>query len=152
RKAAAGGTGEGTSMKLFDLYIHGDHPALRPKGCRWQASAEPLDDDILIIRNGIPHLRNLATLAEARPELLAKSQVVDGNGKAYEDSSHRRNSQLGLSDNRLRDQFSVYNKIFEAVESTFIRVYKEMINPFATAASSLGYNLLRYQPGEFFDT
>jgi predicted 2-oxoglutarate/Fe(II)-dependent dioxygenase YbiX len=38
------------------------------------------------------------------------------------------------------------------VGPTFIQVYRQMMNPFAKAAGCLGYNLLRYQPGEFFDT
>jgi predicted 2-oxoglutarate/Fe(II)-dependent dioxygenase YbiX len=139
-------------MKPFDLHIHADHPALRPEDCRWQASAEPFHDDILMIRNGLPHLQKLVALAEARPEIFENAQVVDGNSKPYQDSNHRRNSQFALSDKRLPDEFSVYDRICEAVESTFIRVYIQVINPFAKAVASLGYNLLRYQPGDFFET
>jgi len=139
-------------VRLFDLNIQTHHPELKPEDCRWQASAEPFHDDILVIHHGLPHLRKLVTIAEARAEMFEKSQVVDSNAKAYEDPNHRPNSHFGLSTDGLPDQLSVYHMVCEAVESTFIQVYGQMINPFAKAARSLGYNLLRYQPGEFFDT
>jgi 2OG-Fe(II) oxygenase superfamily len=139
-------------VSLFDLNIQTHHPELKPEDCRWQASAEPLHDDILVIRHGLPQLRNLVTIAEARPEMFGNSLVVDSNAKAYEDPNHRPNSHFGLSSEGLPDKLSVYHMICEAVESTFIEVYCQMINPFAKAARSSGYSLLRYQPGEFFDT
>lgn len=139
-------------MITVDLSIGTDHPELKPEDCRWQASAEPFHDDILVIHNGLPHLRTLVTIADARPAMFVKSQVVDSNAKAYEDSNHRPNSQFGLSSDELPLELSVYHVVCEAVESTFIRVYGQMINPFAKATRCYGYNLLRYQPGEFFDT
>jgi predicted 2-oxoglutarate/Fe(II)-dependent dioxygenase YbiX len=139
-------------MISVDLSIQTDHPELKPEDCRWQASAGPFHDDILVIRNGLPHLRKLVSIAEARPAMFEKSQVVDGNAKAYEEPDHRPNSQFGLSSDKLPDELSVYHVVCEAVKSTFIHVYAEMINPFAKAARCLGYSLLRYQPGEFFNT
>jgi predicted 2-oxoglutarate/Fe(II)-dependent dioxygenase YbiX len=139
-------------MKLLDFNIQSDHLELEREDCRWQASAECFDDDILVIRNGLPYLRKLAAIAEARPEMFEKAQVVSSNAKAYEEPNQRRNSQFGLSSDQLPQELSVYHVVCEAVEATLIQVYGQMINPFAKAAWSLGYSLLRYQPGEFFDT
>jgi hypothetical protein len=136
-------------VKLFDIDIRMNHPQLEPEDHRWQASAEPLHDDILVIRHGLPHLRKLVTIAEARADMFEKSLVVDSSGKAYEDANHRQNSHFGLPADG--DELSVYHVVCEAVESTFVQIYRELINPFAKAARCLGYNLLRYQPGEFFD-
>ncbi|HEY8337143.1 MAG TPA: 2OG-Fe(II) oxygenase [Tardiphaga sp.] len=139
-------------MRSLDLDIAADHPALKPGDCRWQASAEQFHDDILFIHNGLPHLQQLVTIAEARPEIFEKSLIVDSNAHAYEDSDHRSNSHFGLSAGQLPDELSVYHAVCKAAGSTFLEAYRQMINPFANAARSRGYNLLRYEPGEFFDT
>ena len=139
-------------MRRFDLSVGRDHPGLEPEDCRWQASAEPFHDDILFIRNGLPSLQKLVAIAEARPGMFEKSLVVDSDGQVCEDRDHRSNSHFSLSAAGLPDELSVYHVVCEAVCPTLIEAYRQIINPYAKATRCLGYNLLRYHPGEFFDT
>jgi hypothetical protein len=137
-------------MTTISIKIHTNHPSFAPEDMQWSAFADPLDDDILLIHNGLPYLSKLPALMEPRAQQFTRALVTNA-GDAYTDANHRNNGRLNLSDRGLSDDLTVFHPLCESTEATFVQIYQKLVNQHVRVRYCSGYELLQYRPGEFFN-
>lgn len=129
-----------------------NHPAANGQAIKWTASAERLDNDILIIRNAVPDLGALPKLADNHSDQFIDTTVIGEDLKEYSNPGYRRGSQLVLAGEECPDDLLFYGLLCRSVEPSYITSYLEHVNQHAVVHVGSGYNLVRYHKGGFFKT
>lgn len=127
-----------------------NHPNAEGGSVRWDASAERVGDDVMLIHNAIPQLEGFTKLAEGHAELFTSSSVVGEDLKEYANPEHRNSDVIRLGGDACPDDLIFYDLLCHSVESGFIRAYMDRVNPRAVVNVGSGYTLLRYREGGFF--
>jgi 2-oxoglutarate-Fe(II)-dependent oxygenase superfamily protein len=120
-------------------------------GTHWQARNELFDRDILVIRNGMPFLRDLVALAKAHQGVFKPSGVVKaGDETGYVDKNQRSSDHVTLTAPGLPAAFMDYESLCRDVEGSFIGDYIKNVNSHASVVKGSDHELLRYNEGQYF--
>lgn len=124
---------------------------------RWDAQAELLHPDIMVIHNALPFLSELPADAERAAEgkdAWEPSTVIAGDSaEASYDTAHRGSSHISLSGPEVEKTSTLlrlYGTMLHACESALLQFYTADVNPFATVSKGSGWELLRYAEGTRF--
>jgi hypothetical protein len=127
-----------------------NHPSAEGKGVSWRPTAERVGSDLLVVRNTVPHLGRIGSIAEQHAELFSSSTVVGEDLRDYDSPTQRRSDEYTLGSEGCPEELLFYSLLCCSVEPKIITAYLEHVNPHATVHVGSGFNLLRYREGGFF--
>ena len=139
-----------TNQITIPCNVTTNHPRADGGSVRWDAVAEKLGDDILVIRNAVPQLDGFSELVQPHANLFRSASVVGEDLKEYANADQRNSDLIQLAGDSCPDDLVFYDLLCHSVEGVFIRVYLAQVNDRAVVNVGSGYTLLRYQEGGFF--